>query len=359
MLYWNERDPIDAGACKLNDKKLTDEYLSDFCMQMYLMVGAGVAPGEALGLLRREERDRAAAAVLERAESAMGNGDQLHQALARTGAFPPYLTELTAVGERTGSLEAVLHTLSGHYDRQAAFADGVRSAVLYPAVLLAMMLAVIAVLLMKVLPVFENVYAQLGTVMTGPAAFFLRAGRWLGHGWPFIAAALAAVVLLVWLAARRRKRVFGSRWGFLPASLRRKIAAERFASAMSMGIRSGFDDAAAMEMAEKLCSDGETEEKIRAAREQVSAGAPLPETVEKTGLFSPMACRLLAVGARAGGLDGVFEEIAQRLARQIDDGMDGLISRMEPTMVVVLCALVGVILLSVMLPLAGLLSAMG
>jgi len=339
--------------------KLTDEYLSDLCMQLSLLIGAGVAPQDALDVLRGEERDGGCAAILESAGGAMAGGSQLHEALRGTGAFPRYLTDLTELGERTGNLEPVLRSLAGHYGRQAELAEGVRGAVAYPAALLAMMLAVTIVLLVKVLPVFRSVYAQLGVAMSGPAAVFLRWGLALRRTWPVIPAALAVIAATLWLAARAKKKRTGSRWAFLPASLRRKTGAERFASAMAMALRSGFDTDAAMEMAERLCADGETEQTIRAAREKTAAGASFSGAMEETGLFTPTACRLMAVGVRTGGLDAALEEIAARLGRQVDDGMDAWISRIEPTLVIVLCALIGLILLSVMLPLAGLLSAMG
>ena len=269
------------------------------------------------------------------------------------------MLEMVEIGEKTGNLDRVLQSLSRHYDRQAETAQSIRSAVLYPASLLCMMLLVVIVLFVKVLPIFEDVYRQLGTTMTGATAAVLRFGMSLTNHWPAIVLvmlallAVLAVALLVEKSRRTLKKLF------IPARIRRLIAEERFASAMAMTVANGFDLDDALSMSAKLCDDAAMVSSIDDCRRRVSAGIGLSHAAADSGVLQGSAARLLSVGVRTGSTDMVLGDIAERTQRRVLEETECWIGRIEPTLVIVMSVLVGGILLAVMLPLAGILTTLG
>ena len=186
---------------------ISNDDIASLCLELSLLLHAGVSTGDALSLLA-EEGDRGG--VLKAMAEQVDSGETLSAALRESGAFPTYVCGLVEVGERTGRTEEALSALSRYYEDRVRLARRVRSALLYPAVMLALMLVVIGVLLVKVLPIFDDVYASLGGRLTGVAAGLLTLGRWLEGAMPVLFAVLvvvAAAVLLFTLAQPLRQRV--------------------------------------------------------------------------------------------------------------------------------------------------------
>lgn len=340
-------------------KPLSNSYISALCTELSLTMQAGIPAEEGLSILLEEEQDPKIAAELSKVHQTLAGGAPLYQALAASVRFPPYLVEMVEIGEKTGNLDRVLQTLSQHYDRQAETARSIKSAVVYPAVLLCMMLAVVIILITLVLPIFEDVYRQLGTAMTGAAAAILRLGTAVANHWAVIVlvfAALAAAAAIALHAEPSRKWLrskLGSR------RLKQLILEERFASSMAMTIASGFDVDDALAMSAKLCGDEKMAGKIAACREQMASGTAFSEAVSNCGILKGLSARTLGVGVRTGTADTVLSELAEQTQRRVLDETENIIGRIEPTLVIVMSVLVGGILLAVMLPLMGILSTLG
>ena len=133
---------------------ISNDDIASLCLELSLLLHAGVSTGDALSLLA-EEGDRGG--VLKAMAEQVDSGETLSAALRESGAFPTYVCGLVEVGERTGRTEEALSALSRYYEDRVRLARRVRSALLYPAVMLALMLVVIGVLLVKVLPIFDDV----------------------------------------------------------------------------------------------------------------------------------------------------------------------------------------------------------
>ena len=336
---------------------LQDGELSSFCMEAALLLHAGVGVGEGLRLLAQEDESGRADLLAAMARRTDG-GETLSAAMEAAGVFPDYAVGLTAVGERSGRAEEALRALADAYEERARLSRHIRGALLYPAVLFFLMLAVVAVLLMKVLPVFDEVFASLGGRLTGLAGGLLALGRGMDAAMPALCAVLAAAVAFLAAFAvsdafrgallRRWNRRHGDR------GLARDVAASRFAQALSMGMRSGLPIEDALRLAEKLNGDNPA-----ACLGRVEKGSGLAEALRDSGALPPSSCSVLALGIRAGTGDTVMAEIARRLNERCGEEIDAKVGRVEPSLVVAASVLVGVILLSVMLPLMNIMAAVG
>ena len=149
--------------------------IAEVSLELSLLLHAGVGTGDALYLLGEDSPHKK---LLSAMADEVDGGAALASAMRSSAAFPTYACGLVEVGERTGRTEEALAALSRYYEDRVRMDRRVRSALLYPAVMLALMLVVIGVLLVKVLPIFDDVYASLGTRLTGVAAGLLTMGCW-------------------------------------------------------------------------------------------------------------------------------------------------------------------------------------
>lgn len=344
--------------------ELSDLELSDLCRELSLLLHAGVGLADGLILLSEEEKERGAKEMLDGMARCVENGGQLSQAFSEAKCFPVYVVGLVGMGEQVGRTEETLAALARYYEDREQLARRVRSSLTYPAVLLCVMMAVIVVLLTKVLPVFDDIYASLGGSLTGLAGGLLLLGGILDAAMPVLLAVLAGCGLAGAAAALHpglRGTVlnfFRRRWG--DKGVFRKLNDARFAQALSLGMSSGMPFEDAVDMAAKLLDDVPSAQKrCQACWELLARGESLSKALGDSGMMPASACRLLTLGMRSGSGDQVMEDIARRLSEDAQQALEQQAAKVEPALVLVTSVLVGAILLSVMLPLMNIMAAIG
>ena len=342
-------------------KTITNGELSGLAMELSMLLHAGTGVGDALSMLSQEDGYQDLLAGMARRAD---EGAPLSQCLREGGRIPAYVCGLVEVGEETGRTEEALSALSRYYERRARLDRQVRGALLYPAVMLVLMLLVIAVLLVRVLPIFDDVYASLGGRLTGVAGGLLALGRGLDAAMPVLWVVLAVAVGFFAafagvesfrgevLAAWRRWR--GDK------GVSRRMNNARLAQAMAMGMASGLPLERSMELAASLMEDvPPARARCEDGRARLEGGAALSAAMGESGLLPAGACRLLEIGQRGGTADAAMEKIARDLSEDGEAALEDLVNRVEPALVLVCSILVGLILLSVMLPLMHIMSAIG
>ena len=342
-------------------KTITNGELSSLTMELSMLLHAGIGVGDALSMLSGEDGYRD---LLDGMARRADEGEPLSQCLREGGRIPAYVCGLVEVGEETGRTEEALAALSRYYERRARLDRQVRSALLYPAVMLVLMLVVIAVLLVRVLPIFDDVYASLGGRLTGVAGGLLALGRGLDAAMPVLWVVLAVAVGFFAAFARVesfRGKVLAAwrRWRG-DKGVSRRMNNARLAQAMAMGMASGLPLERSMELAASLMEDvPPARARCEDCRARLEGGASLSAAMGESGLLPAGACRLLEIGQRGGTADAAMDKIARDLSEDGEAALEELISRVEPSLVLVCSILVGVILLSVMLPLMHIMSAIG
>ena len=338
-------------------------YIYFFCMELYLILKAGIPVGEGFLLMAENEDDPFLKELIGALCERIDQGVPVSEALRDSGAFPEHMISMVEIGEQTGYLESVWQSLAVYYEKQVHIARMIRQAVIYPAVLFIIMLVVVTVLVVQVLPIFNDVFIQLGSSMSVVALVFLNMGVFLNtQKWVILAIAmlLAVAVALVYLIPDWRvkfKTIYGGWFG--GTKLGCSISGARFASAMAMGLSSGLDTDVALGLTEKLCKGTAAEKKVHTCREMINKGERLPEAIVQTGLLEPLDMRMFALGVKSGAADSVMMEIARRNEEKVNINLENLIGLVEPLIVVIMSVLIGLILISVMLPLMGIMSAIG
>lgn len=344
-------------------KALNNTELIFFCSQLALTLRSGISSLEGLSLMREDTPDGDGRKLLNQLIQKIEEGESLSGALESSDVFPSYLCSMAELGEQTGRLDDVMEALASHYRREEALSRNLRSAVAYPLIMLGMMIAVMAVLLVKVMPVFQQVFDQLGAQMSGFPGAVLELGRTLGDysALLLILAVIAAAACIFFFFTEKGRNISSGLFNrsVFTRRLAEKIACSRFAGAMYLSLSSGLDVDQSLEMTARLVEHPKAAEQIQEIRKGVSEGESFPDAVERTKIFTGAYARMLAAGFRAGSLDEVMKQISAQYDEEIEERIDSLLGRLEPTLVAVLSVAVGLILLSVMLPLLGIMVNIG
>lgn len=341
--------------------KLANEEIGSLCMSLSHLMHAGIGVGDALVLLSQDEQDADCKKLLEDMARQADEGSSLAAVFQQASCFPPYVCTLLQVGEQVGKTEETLDSLAHYYREQAQLNRQLKAALLYPAMLLGVLLVVMVILLIWVLPIFNQVYAQLGSQLTGIAGGLLAFGVVLRKLLPYLCGALAIcliagaippirkAVLSFWRRHRSDRGVYGA------------INTARFVQVLSMAQSSGMTPQEAVSLAAVL-SQGEAPAFHKRCDDCVAllnSGSTLAQALRESAFFAPADCRLLEAGVRSGRSESVLESIAEDLANKSQERLYGLMSKVEPAMVIVACALIGTVLLSVMLPLMHIMTSIG
>ncbi|MEF2836892.1 MAG: type II secretion system F family protein [Oscillospiraceae bacterium] len=338
---------------------LPNPELARVCREFALLLGSGIGTAEAAFLLAREEQ-MPLGQLLNALGQYMDEGHTLAEAMELSGSFPEYVRIMVRIGEETGHLEQTLTGLADYYEENHRTLRQIRSAVGYPAMVFVLMLLVVGVLLVKVLPVFDRVYGSLGTRLTGPAAGLLYAGQLLDSALPMLLV-LAAGAAALWLRPSFREKLtafWRQRYG--DRGIARKFNNARFARALALGLSSGMDVENSLTLAGTLLAEipGAAQRRETCVR-SLEEGASFADALAAAQLIPPAQCRLLQAGIRGGIGDRVMETVAEALMEDARESLERIISGIEPVMVLISSLLVGLILLSVMLPLADILAVLG
>jgi type IV pilus assembly protein PilC len=344
-------------------KKLNSYEISSFCREMALLLQAGIAPGDGIDILAEDTTDASARKIYDSISQVLHSGEKFHVALSMSEVFPDYVIHMVTIGEESGSMDTVMESLAEYYDREESIESSIKSAVSYPLIMVFMMLVVVLVLITKVLPIFDQVFAQLGTSMSGFSQSLLNLGNAL-NTYSFVMIAILVILALCFMYfamtesgkgnLRKLLRKFGP-----TKKLMQEIDTERFSSGMVLTLSSGMDTYEGLSLVKKLVTSDELKEKIETCRNLLLDGDSFPEALEKANIFGTFYSQMVSVGFKSGSMDQAMKRVSERIEHDTQKRIYSLISVLEPTLVIILSVIVGMILLSVILPLLGIMSTIG
>lgn len=342
-------------------KTMNGEFLSAFCTELAMIIETGIPVSDGLLMLIDDEEEAKARALLLRLYENSKDGGSLSSAAEKTGGFPRYAMDMIVIGEKTGRLDSVLRSLAVFYDRDVKVKESVRSAVVFPLVLFALLLTVMWVLLTQVLPVFEDVFGQLGVSVGTAAGSLMEIGGFLERSSTVVLTVIAAIVAFAFLTYKIRawrectKRVFAR--VFKNSKVAQSMLTARFSASMAMTLKSGIDIDESLVLAQTFAPNKQSKDKITVCRKLISDGMTFNEAVLKTHILSPLYCRMLALSFKTGSTDEIMELIAEKSEEDLAVSIDKLIGRIEPAMAFIMSILIGLVLLSVMFPLLAVMGA--
>ena len=335
---------------KQANKALSNTEISFFCNQMAMILQSGISSIEGISIMLEDNVSPDGKIVLESIYHTLEETGNFHAAVSDCGVFPKYFTDMVEIGEQSGRLDDVMSSLAQYYEREENIAKGIKGAITYHCIMIGLLLFIVVILIVKVLPVFNQVYIELGSQLTGFSKSLLNLGNMLSH--------YAVPVIIVFAAFTAFLFFNGSKIRF-SKTLQHKIAQGRFASGMFLTLSSGLDIEQSLTMTSKLVDNQDLQEKIKKCQTSMEEGESFSHAVTSSELFQGVYARMIAVGFKTGNVDEVMKKVADQYEEEVDNRIERLISILEPSLVVALSIIVGVILLSVMLPLMGIMSSIG
>lgn len=345
---------------------LPSSEVAAFCEGLAAMLAAGIQLDEGLGLLGESAEGTPLAGVCDELYGRVAAGEALSDAMAASGRFPGHAVSTLAVAGRAGRTERALRGLAGYYAEESRVMDKLRTTVGYPAALLCVMSVVLVFTVAVILPVFIGVYEDMAGSLTAGSG--LAVGASVAVGWvALVVVVLATAAALAGVAASRSVRgqaAIVRLMGKLPVTgdAMRQLALSRFLGTLSTCLAAGLNVDVAMGEAlgtvESAGLRGELEPAL-AAMTDAERGLGLAQAIAESGVLEPTQARMLSIGSRAGSTDAVLERLSEACFDDAVARVDRVIDATEPVLAAFLTVAVGATLVSVMLPLIGIMGSVG
>jgi type IV pilus assembly protein PilC len=336
--------------------KTTD--LVMFTRQLATMVGAGLPLIQCLEALHDTadpKRQASLRFVISDLMSRVSGGDTFHESLRKhPRVFNQLYTSMVKAGEAAGLLDTILDRLAGFLEASARLAKKVKSALVYPIAVLCIAFGITAFLIIKVVPVFADIYAEFNSALPGPTQMLVNLSNFLQQYWwvailMMVGAFFAIKLTLntptgrrIWDKYKLKLPIFGP--------LIYKIAMTRFARTFSQLIRSGVPILESIDIVGDTSGNVIISESMAGMRKRIEDGDPLSAAMAKDKIFPPMLVRMVAAGEETGAIEEMLEKISDFWDEEIEATLDALTSLMEPIMICVIGGIVGGIVVCMFLP---------
>ncbi|MBE5935442.1 MAG: type II secretion system F family protein [Lachnospiraceae bacterium] len=346
-------------------KKITlnvDE-LAYICSQMNIILNSGLSVQEGLEVLLEDTSNTTAKEILKSLYDDIADKQTLYKALKNTGVFPGYMTNMVKIGEITGRLEEVFAYLSEYYENESDLRKTIKSVLFQPIILLMMMFLVVAVLVAKIIPTFMDIFNRLNMDTTDTFKKTMSYSMNTGITVLVILAVIIVVSLVAVLmlsTTSGKKIIFRFIDSFGPTkAISLKLAQARFCRAMTVMIKSGVDTTEALEHVGELINSKRFKAKIENCHKKLLDNKGFAETLSEEKVFDGMHNQMLKVSYKTGAYETTWEKISNMYSNELKDSLYGIIGSVEPIVVAILTVTIGAILISVMLPLMGIMSSIG
>lgn len=344
-------------------KKLNLDETAYFCEQLALILNAGMQLSDGMEILSEDIKDKRIKEICSMISKSLNGGKTLDEAMEECDKFPEYAVNMVKIGNVTGRLENVLKDLSEYYENRAELKRTVNSAVIHPLLLLLMMTAVIVVLIVMVLPMFSNIFAQFDSTANETVSSAVNTAY--SVGWAVLISLLAVIVIAALFAVLSlipnvRKKLSEFLAVFpLTRKITRKFSLSKISSAMSMMTSAGISPEEMPTYAAALINDKKLKSKLENCRQRLLNGESIAEVISTADIFPPMFAHSIKLSYSSGSLEQSWKKLSEHCANEAAQAADGIVSIVEPLIIIILTTVIGAVLLSVMIPLMNIMSVIG
>ena len=339
-------------------KKVKPRDLSVFCRQFVSITQAGVPMKEALQMLSEQTENkwlkRAISEVLLNVEKGNTLADSMR---SQPDIFPPMLVNMVEAGEQSGSLEMAFSRMAVHFEKEAKLKATIKKATIYPIILVIAAIGVIAVMLLFVIPIFIDMFADLDIEMPALTMFVMNSSKWMTSHWYVVLAIIVVVVVaykLIYKTTQGRLTIDRIKMKMpLFGKLTVKTACSQFARTMSTLLMSGISTIDALETTSKIVNNIHYTNAMLKAREEVMKGVPLSEPLEASGIFPPMVYHMTGIGEETGNVEEMLEKMADYYDEEVEMTTQSVLAAMEPIIILFMALIIGTLVIAVIWPIAS------
>ena len=331
--------------------------LSVFCRQMVSLLKAGVPIIDAVDMLSQQSENKRLMKGLQDVKNEIAKGDTLANAFrTHREVFPDMIINMVEAGEASGSLEIAFERTALQFEKDAALSGAIKKAMIYPIIVVCVTIAVVIVLLVKVVPTFEDMFKQMDTELPKITIAVVGLSKFVKSYWYALLAivAVGAIGAKLYSSSEDGKKNIDTLLLKIPfiGKLLQKATAARFARTLSTLTAAGISLIDALDITAKNMSNYNFREAVIDAKEEVAKGVPLSEPITRSKVFPIMICNMIKIGENTGDLEGMLDRSAGYFEEETEIATAQLMAMMEPMIIVVLAGLCGTIIGAVMAPMA-------
>ncbi len=336
-------------------KKVKPRDLSVFCRQFVSITQAGVPMKEALQMLTEQTENKylkqAVANVLANVEKGNTLADSM---AAEKDIFPDIMVHMVEAGESSGSLDTSFARMAVHFEKEAKLKATIRKATIYPIILIFAVIGVIAVMLLFVIPIFIDMFADLDVEMPALTMGVMNLSKWTAGHWYVILAVIVAVILAyqaIYRTDQGRLKIDLIKMKIpLLGKLNVKSTCAQFARTMSTLMAAGVPTIDCLETVAKIVKNIHYKNALMKAREEVMKGIPLSEPLETSGIFPPMVYHMTSIGEDTGNMEDMLTKLADYYDEEVEITTQSVLAAMEPLIIVFMALIVGTLVIAVIMP---------
>ncbi len=343
---------------------VTRKDLVIFTRQFSTMIDAGLPLVQCLEILGSQSPNPTFRGIIKAVREKVESGATLADALTEhPKVFDELYCQLVRAGEIGGILDTILSRLAAYIEKNDKLIRRVKGALTYPIIVLIISIGITFVLLLFVVPVFEEMFSDFGTALPGPTQVVVNLSEWVQSYIFHMIGVIVAIIVLFKLFTRnpRGREIWDSFKLKLPlfGDLIRKVSVARFTRTLGTMVSSGVAIMDALEVCAKSSGNRVVEYAIMKVRTGISEGKTIVQPLQETKVFPPMVVQMIGVGEATGAMDQMLNKIADFYDDEVDQAVDALTSMIEPFMMVFLGFVVGGFLISMYLPIFELAGAVG
>jgi type IV pilus assembly protein PilC len=335
-----------------------------FTRQFATMINAGLPLVQSLEILAEQTENEAFQKIIREVLYDVESGNTLADAMGKhPKAFSKLFVSMVSAGEAGGILDTILLRLAVFLEKADALTRKVKGAMIYPGVVLSVAVAAVAILLIFVIPTFQQMFAAAGVPLPLPTQIVIAMSDFLqGYWWAMLAAAgVGFFALRQFYRTDRGELVIDSILLRIPVlgDVQRKAAVARFTRTLGTLVSSGVAILDGLEITAKTAGNRVIQDAVMNSRSSIAGGDTISGPLKESGAFPPMVVQMINVGEQTGGLDDMLSKIADFYDDEVDAAVSALLSVLEPIMIVVLGVVVGGMIVAMYLPIFDMVGAVG
>jgi type IV pilus assembly protein PilC len=336
-----------------NKVKLKD--LAVFNRQFATMINSGLSLLRSLNILAEQTESKVLAGVITEVRQDVEKGSSLSQAMARhPKCFNRLYIAMVRAGETGGVLDQTLLQLADTLEKQVELKHKVKSAMTYPVAVLALVLMIVAGMLLFIVPMFKDLYAELGGTLPFPTRILLLVSSVMVKAFPIFIVLMAVSIFVFkkWIETDKGRAIFDAFKLKVPVfgKLVHKTALTRFSRTLASLLRSGVPILESLEITADTVGNTVAAKAVKDVQEGVKQGEPIAKRMAEHAIFPPMVVQMLAVGEETGAVDTMLDKMGEFYEQEVEATVAALTSLLEPALIVVLGGAVGGMVVSLYMP---------